>query len=989
MCFLMKSIHINIRPSKLQADINTKGDNAQLNIDGNVNYSPIDSSIVKNQNITDTITENGHYEYTYNRLEYTGIDTAVIDVSVQGEPVPVPDPSAYDQGYEQGIEDQKAKLISLDASVNGLYEREDGYNSVNVNVPIPTYTSQEKSVVITENGEITIAPDASYDGLSRVDISTNIDTSSYYDSGYEQGYEDASTEKYPEGYNDGVEDQKAKLTHLDVSANGYYSSEDGFSDVSVNVPPTTYISQEKSIVITENGEITIVPDASYDGLSKVDISTNIDTSSYYNEGYEQGYEDASTEKYPEGYDDGVEDQKSKLDSSTFTANGTYTREDGWNEITVDVSSGPGGPLQSKTVDASTVAIQVSPDASYYGLSAVNINAVDASIDLDIQPENIREGVEILGVQGTYIAPPVEPYTAVEYISNELDPHVWIDLEIPPTDTMTFIIDCSIGELTHAPKSSWGSFFGLGDYRGLYRFYHQGDYDYTLRFNFAGHATEVCNVNDASIRKVYSFTSSSVAIDGSTVAEFGPYTNTWTSNQTMYLYGMNDDRSPGGEPKEYASRYMKVYSVKIIDGGVEVVNAIPVITDQGTPGLYDTVREIYLYPNGTLEAGPASGGYYQSKTVDASTAKIKVVADSSFIALSSVNINAVTAAIDPNIIPENIRVDVSILGVTGTLSPQVNGRLQDKTVDSSTELFTVYADEPDYTSLGSVTVRPYYLETMVFDSSTVMQHITTDSSMEFDGIGDLTINPYVLDSKTVDSSTVQQIVTPTNDGLSSVTVNAVTAAIDPNIIPENIKSGVEILGVVGTAVPAGTISLQNKTVDSSSNSQVVLADSGYDGLGSVTVNPMLLTTLHEDVSTNSRTITAPQGYSGFSEVVLDPMKLQDISVGPMQDSSGEVITYLPDASYHGFSSVAFTPTKVQAKTVDASITSVTVAPSTGYDALSSVIVNAVTASIDSNIAPENIVAGIEILGVTGTAIIDSSMNPDDIGYEEIYNRLSKL
>ena len=57
----------------------------------------------------------------------------------------------------------------------------------------------------------------------------------------------------------------------------------------------------------------------------------------------------------------------------------------------------------------------------------------------------------------------------------------------------------------------------------------------------------------------------------------------------------------------------------------------------------------------------------------------------------------------------------------------------------------------------------------------------------------------LTTKTITATTSKQTVTPSSsyNGFSSVTVNAVTAAIDANIVPGNIKSGVTILGVEGT------------------------------------------------------------------------------------------------------------------------------------------------------------------------------------------------
>lgn len=58
----------------------------------------------------------------------------------------------------------------------------------------------------------------------------------------------------------------------------------------------------------------------------------------------------------------------------------------------------------------------------------------------------------------------------------------------------------------------------------------------------------------------------------------------------------------------------------------------------------------------------------------------------------------------------------------------------------------------------------------------------------------------LQDRTINPSTSEQTVKKTSNsyyGLGTVTVNAVTAAIDDNIVAGNIKSGVTILGVTGS------------------------------------------------------------------------------------------------------------------------------------------------------------------------------------------------
>ena len=188
-------------------------------------------------------------------------------------------------------------------------------------------------------------------------------------------------------------------------------------------------------------------------------------------------------------------------------------------------------------------------------------------------------------------------------------------------------------------------------------------------------------------------------------------------------------------------------------------------------------------------------------------------------------------------------------------------LDEKTVDSSSNVQIVTSDKD---GLRQVTIRPYVLSPLEVDSSTAMQEITGQ-------YGTVKVNPYVLDSKTVDPSTNNVTVTSSKDGLSKVTVNPVTSSIDSNISAGNIKNGVTILGVQGT-YSGTTINNQNKTIDSSTSVQSVTYDSGYTGLGTVTVNPYTLQNKalqlepsyrNEDVRGAVVKVEPDEGYDGLS------------------------------------------------------------------------------------------------------------------------------
>ena len=197
-----------------------------------------------------------------------------------------------------------------------------------------------------------------------------------------------------EGYSTVTVNVEPSLQTKSISSNGTVKPDEGyegFSEVTVNVQPKL---QEKTA--TANGAIT--PDETYYGLSKVTVNV-----------------------------------EPKLQSKSVTANGTVTPDasyDGLSQVTVNVP--PTTPkLQAKTATTNGV---VKPDATYDGLSQVTVNVpatptetktvepnfsngsevltptegkVFSSVTLTkpatLLPENIKKGVIICGIEGTYEA----------------------------------------------------------------------------------------------------------------------------------------------------------------------------------------------------------------------------------------------------------------------------------------------------------------------------------------------------------------------------------------------------------------------------------------------------------------------------------------------------------------------------------------------------------------------------------------------------------
>lgn len=150
---------------------------------------------------------------------------------------------------------------------------------------------------------------------------------------------------YQSGFTDGVEFQKRKLAITGFTENGRYIREDGYSEVTVEVPQTGHTDEEL-----------------YEQY----------LSGYTNgleEGYSEGYTSGSTDGYNSGYTSGETHQKSLLSALTITQNGDYSREDGYSAITVNVS----GQSATLTTTAVTANGEYTAPQGYDGFSSFEVN----------------------------------------------------------------------------------------------------------------------------------------------------------------------------------------------------------------------------------------------------------------------------------------------------------------------------------------------------------------------------------------------------------------------------------------------------------------------------------------------------------------------------------------------------------------------------------------------------------------------------------------
>ena len=207
--------------------------------------------------------------------------------------------------------------------------------------------------------------------------------------------------------------------------------------------PTVILQELKTVDMTELTDI-VTPDEEYDGMKSVEINAFQVYDRGVNEGVEQGYNNA----------------KSELTDIVITENGEYTTEQGFNRVTVDVSSSGGGidydaySYSKKTVDEDSFK-QIGwsdDDINYF---KVNVTPDAYNVEYKVSDENIAlcNDIEDVFWESTKINDSIKKNPEFQYIK-----------PITLQDTWAYgtFSDChylkAIGQLKGEPREELTEFF---------------------------------------------------------------------------------------------------------------------------------------------------------------------------------------------------------------------------------------------------------------------------------------------------------------------------------------------------------------------------------------------------------------------------------------------------------------------------------------------------------------------------------------------------
>lgn len=304
--------------------------------------------------------------------------------------------------------------------------------------------------------------------------------------------------------------------------------------------------------------------------------------------------------------------------------------------------------------------------------------------------------------------------------------------------------------------------------------------------------------------------------------------------------------------------------------------------------------------------------------------------------------------DTNLLPENIRKNTKILGVTGTLDPQADE--SDATATSSDIALNKSAYVNNEKIYGSVVTTDDGFDTITADIGTNNVTVKTNQ-IEIEA-------PIVTNQNVLIRQNSQVSVEGTID--NSIIANKA------NITGDKILEGNTILGVEGTYVP-----LDTSDANATSNDIIGSDKTAYVNGQKITGTPYFIidgtifTLTSENVTTSRSNIVINTGDIIGNYVLKNRAK---ITINVPQTDIANVVNLTPDKIKSGENILGIEGNVIAANLTNLdvipSINTQSITPNSPYNGFNVVNITAVNANIDPNIISNNIRSGVNILGVTG-------------------------
>lgn len=440
---------------------------------------------------------------------------------------------------------------------------------------------------------------------------------------------------------------------------------------------------------------------------------------------------------------------------------------------------PDGTLVHERVRSGTKDETIFPPADAYGFGAITVEG-----DPDLIPENIKRGINILGVDG--------------------------------------LLDTKGGELAHLEVTSGTEDETKTPPEGYYGFGSvtiKGDEDLVAENIKAG--VNILGVDG-------SFEGGALEEDFHVISNYEQY-GAWPHQGYYGIKNIIVDTDPALTPRALRVG-TKAYGVEGDFG--HFTSKSQTITSNGkynyTPEGFDGLSGVYI-------------------TVDVPQEKIENVVDANLTSLSVApgrysqtfdrrsntgeeeihGYNYVYVSGDSNLVSEKIKEGEIIFGVLGNYKGEIAAVFQHKNVTPSSFPYSVSPDTPDYNALSSVTIYadPNLLKGNIKNGVTI-----------FGVRGNYLGEEAKLQDVIVTPTGFPYYVYPSSDynGMSEVKINA-----DPNFSAANIRSGVEMFGVTGTYESP----MQELTLTPSLGGGVYgVTDPQFKGISKVILNPIDLSKL---------------------------------------------------------------------------------------------------------------------------------------------------